>query len=325
MTEHDDDKVAAAYRSLARAEPPAALDAAILAASKRAVAPARRSRDWGVPVSIAALLMLSAGLTLHMQQEQPGVELREPGPRDAAPAAPAPPPALPDAYSASGSAPVEEQPKEAEAVPARKQKADMPSLQKLSKPSPQPAVPAKSIQSSPLAAAPVPFPQADMSRKDLNVAEPRQEAPAAASVAPSPSVSATTSAVRTELPPGAPPAPRAFTKESAVAEPQASARVAAPAPAQARAAAAGAAAPSEKVAPAMAPRAKREASAGVAADSVSREAPPMDERERELERIAKLRAEGRDAEADKAIEEFRRRYPDYRIAPAMWERVKPRP
>jgi hypothetical protein len=47
--------------------------------------------------------------------------------------------------------------------------------------------------------------------------------------------------------------------------------------------------------------------------------------ERELERIAQLRAQGRDAEADRALEQFRKRYPDYRIADAMWERVKPRP
>ena len=46
--------------------------------------------------------------------------------------------------------------------------------------------------------------------------------------------------------------------------------------------------------------------------------------ETELERIATLRAQGRDAEADKALEEFRRAHPDYRIPDAVWERVKPR-
>lgn len=44
----------------------------------------------------------------------------------------------------------------------------------------------------------------------------------------------------------------------------------------------------------------------------------------ELERIAKLRAEGRDADADRALDAFRRDHPDYRIDDAMWERVKPR-
>lgn len=45
---------------------------------------------------------------------------------------------------------------------------------------------------------------------------------------------------------------------------------------------------------------------------------------RELERIARLRGEGRDSEADKALEEFRRDHPGYRIPEAMWERVRPR-
>jgi hypothetical protein len=44
--------------------------------------------------------------------------------------------------------------------------------------------------------------------------------------------------------------------------------------------------------------------------------------ENELERIAKLRADGRHEEADKALAEFRKRHPDYRIEPAMLERVE---
>jgi hypothetical protein len=44
-----------------------------------------------------------------------------------------------------------------------------------------------------------------------------------------------------------------------------------------------------------------------------------------LERIAKLRAEGRHDEADKALAEFRKRYPDYKIPPAMLEKVERKP
>ena len=47
--------------------------------------------------------------------------------------------------------------------------------------------------------------------------------------------------------------------------------------------------------------------------------------ERELERIADLRAQGRHDEADKALTEFRKRYPDYRIPQAMREKVELRP
>lgn len=46
--------------------------------------------------------------------------------------------------------------------------------------------------------------------------------------------------------------------------------------------------------------------------------------ERELERIAELRAHGRHDEADKALAEFRKRNPDYRIPEAMRARVERR-
>lgn len=50
----------------------------------------------------------------------------------------------------------------------------------------------------------------------------------------------------------------------------------------------------------------------------------VDTPERELERIAKLREEGRDAEAEAALKRFRERYPDFRIPEAMAERLKAR-
>lgn len=43
-----------------------------------------------------------------------------------------------------------------------------------------------------------------------------------------------------------------------------------------------------------------------------------------LERIAKLRAEGRSREADESFAEFRRRYPDYRIPDELRRRIAPR-
>ena len=44
--------------------------------------------------------------------------------------------------------------------------------------------------------------------------------------------------------------------------------------------------------------------------------------ERILERIAELRRQGKQDEADKALAEFRRRYPDYRIAEEMLKKVE---
>ena len=46
--------------------------------------------------------------------------------------------------------------------------------------------------------------------------------------------------------------------------------------------------------------------------------------EQQLERIARLRGEGRHEEADKALEQFRRAHPDYRIPEDTWSRVRPR-
>src|SRR5947209_5835224 len=77
MTDSND-KLARAYRDLAREEPSSAVDAAILAASTRALRRPPASRRWLVPVSIAATLVLAVGVTIEMQREQPGVETSTP-------------------------------------------------------------------------------------------------------------------------------------------------------------------------------------------------------------------------------------------------------
>jgi len=89
MTNHDD-KLSRRYRELAREEPPVAIDAAILAASKRAVKSKpgtdpepgkgvnRGLSRWAGPVSIAAVLVLGIGVSLRMQMEQPGIETAAP-------------------------------------------------------------------------------------------------------------------------------------------------------------------------------------------------------------------------------------------------------
>lgn len=60
---------------------------------------------------------------------------------------------------------------------------------------------------------------------------------------------------------------------------------------------------------------RREAAPTEGADSAirGRMAEQAEEPERWLEHIAQLRKEGRHEEADKALAEFRRRYPDYRV------------
>jgi hypothetical protein len=86
--------------------------------------------------------------------------------------------------------------------------------------------------------------------------------------------------------------------------------------APARVAASEARAPNAQAAPAPAlAMAKR-------ADAPAKDA--ADTPERELERIAELRKQGRHDEADKALAEFRKRYPDFKIPAPMLERVEGR-
>ena len=262
-----DDKLSASYRKLAREEPSAELDAAILAASRRALGRPSFARRWGAPVSIAAVLVLALGVTLRMQQEEPGVELSEPAARIAPPQAPV----------AQSQPSPEAQP---QAKPDMKEKR---------------ALPEKRLAKR--AVAPVPKPFADApARVDAPAAPPPTPAP---TPAPAPAAAA------------APAAPAAAPPPAEVAASRLEDRNVAPERA----------AKLQSAAPAL--RAKREMAAGAAADAQTAQAPPSEE-ERELDRIARLRVEGRHAEADKALEEFRRKYPAYRIPDAVWERVKPR-
>jgi hypothetical protein len=75
---------------------------------------------------------------------------------------------------------------------------------------------------------------------------------------------------------------------------------------------AGARAPAAKPAPAL-ERAKKSLDA------------PADTPERELERIAELRKLGRDEDADKALAEFRKRYPDYQMSAETRAKVERAP
>ena len=88
-------------------------------------------------------------------------------------------------------------------------------------------------------------------------------------------------------------------------------------------------------APAPAPELRKERAAGDlaanrAAPSPSASSPAVTAQyatvtpEQELERIAELRRQGRDEEADKALAEFRKRYPDYRMEEAMRQKVERR-
>ena len=68
----------------------------------------------------------------------------------------------------------------------------------------------------------------------------------------------------------------------------------------------------------------RQAKERTSRDAAAQTNAPAQTPERELERIAELRGQGRHDEADRALAEFRKRYPDFRIPEAMRERVERR-
>jgi len=285
-----DDKVRERYRSLGHEEPPPALDAAILASARRAVSP-RSAMRWSGPVSIAAVLMLAVGVTLRMRTEEPGIETSMPS-EYAAPAPAAPAPQFEESRKALDAT------READKPLARDQE------RARTKSAPKDAAAAKAEVKQEMRQEAQAF--ADKPAK-LSVAP--AEAPAAAAAAPEPPASPAPRENRLEpVPAATPPAARADALERSAAGVAAPSMPSAPSVGSVEARA-------KRVAPAAAPSA--------AQPQLAKEA-STDPLARELERIATLRREGRHAEADKALEEFRRANPAYRIPDAVWEQVKPR-
>ena len=209
MADHDRDaELSRRYRELAREEPPRALDDAILAAARREVesrpaplvAPTGRRR-WFVPVAAAAVIVLSAVVTLHVQREQPDAELGAPqiatvpqARKDDAPAA-APPAQMREEQLAASRAKEAEPRERVEEVKAQPER-----RQRQAAPAPKPAPPSQ--------------PPAGESATAMARSEPKAAAeserfsqdPAPVAAAPSPPAAATT-----QIRPAAPaaPAPRA--------------------------------------------------------------------------------------------------------------------
>jgi hypothetical protein len=72
MAESEHDKLAARYRALGREEPAPELDARILHAARQAARSRPGRRRWMLPVSIAAVIVLSVGVAVQVQREQSG-------------------------------------------------------------------------------------------------------------------------------------------------------------------------------------------------------------------------------------------------------------
>jgi hypothetical protein len=80
------------YRAGAQDEPPARLDAAVLAAARREVEQPRARRRWQMPASIAAMLVIGVSLVLIVRDNEPPLpSLDRPAADEAKLAKPAPP------------------------------------------------------------------------------------------------------------------------------------------------------------------------------------------------------------------------------------------
>lgn len=300
MTTDDqrDDKVSARYRELGAGAPPARLDDAILAASRRAVqarpgSPGTSSvRRWAVPFSVAAAVILSVMVTVHVQEERPDMVSTAP--------APAPAPTVVE-------------------VPAEKKDAPPPAVEQ-----PAPAAPAASeARNAAVRSAPAPVIAPGVTPGSLGASADMAKVPA-------PQADAGRSATREDArpqprfaeeprPAAAGPAPATTTAPVAAPAPPPAAAPAKPRPlADLNVAGSSAAAPAE-----VRQRGELARDRMAAEDAVAKRAIVQESPERQLERIATLRGEGRHAEADKLLAEFRQRYPAYRIADEMLKRVEP--
>lgn len=209
-----------------------------------------------------------------------------------------------------------EQPGVETSVPAGSPEYPLPQSAAPEAPRPEPAPPP-----GPAKPAPEKKEQFRLDRAPATAAKPAAPPAVSSPPAGSPPPAVTSQPAATVPAPAAAPAfvpepPRAAEKERARAAPAELGAAAAPQ------------APAAAASQAPVPRAKLEESmrdsAGVlqkkSLNAMEADADPT----RELERVAKLREAGRHAEADKALEEFRKRHPDFRIPEAMWERVRPR-
>jgi hypothetical protein len=297
------------WREAAQDEPPASLDDQVRAAARRAAGAGPRSlrapfaTRWRVPLSIAAVVVVSATVTLmvadrseHLpgtrsddmqaaapaaepsvaQSEETADEARDLAPaagsREAPPAAASPPTSTPDER--------------------RRRDLDARMAQEA-----QP--PAQAAQREPhRSAAPVPppSPQAEMAEKDAT-----GDAPASPAAQMGDSASA--------------PQPRAATDSAGkVLEAQ---KAAPPAAAPAEAEGFGTAEPPPPSVPAAGARAKRESSERLerpgSADTLSHAAEDAarNDPQRWIERIRALRRAGKSAEAEESLRDFRRQHPAY--------------
>jgi hypothetical protein len=310
MAEERDPEVSRRYRELGAEEPPRELDQAILAAAHRAadhshaplVAPAGRHR-WYFAFGAAAVLVLAVAVTVQVERQQPDAEALVPAAApserkesfadDKAAAQSAAPQSQDEARAKVQAQPMPPKPPSGPARDAQQLRESPPSVETQSAPAAAPATPAPSqpgSQDLSSGAAAGMFSNQEQARKSRVETAP---APAPAADAARPQAAEAARADRLEAKPERPGSVDSVPKPAPQSAPQA-----------------------ENLRPfAM------ETNRGGASSSVLGAAVALSP-ERMLEGIAELRKQGRHDEADKALAEFRKLYPDYRISEEMLKKVE---
>jgi hypothetical protein len=328
-----DGKLTALYRAAGEDVPPAALDDAILAAARRAAGARPRTAGyafghaWRVPLSIAAVVVLSVSLVTVMREEAP--ELTEPPGAVPAPATLENKSAtVADAGSVAGTPGFVPDELRSKSIGLKPPPAGSPGVDLRQAESGERAVLSRKEKTADTLAADATAPPELAKRRDAPalVVEPSASGPAPA--APPASAVARGNALKdNSLQPSAAAAPAANVAEL---KPQVAAETAAPprteresqnreAPAPARASAldkatvAGQSAPAADLRQAAPAKTVPQASSVMGKLANDAGLPP----EKWLERIEELRKQGKFDEAKASLAEFKKRFPNYPLPDAL--------
>ncbi len=286
MIEPRDEELSRIYRGADGPRPPQRVDDNIIAASQRVAGPRRAgfARRWGVPVAVAATVLVTSTLALMVYERQSGLD--------------AVAPQIPRAGRPAKASPAE--PKRA-AQPEKSPPAELPGVaSQPAPPVPQAAVPLdRAKQRTVETAFSGKGPATGRSERVPEIPRGVEILRKSEEVKPAPSVAASAANARAGAIAPQPPvsdAQRVFDAQQQIRS--------TPAPAAARAGGA-----LRESAPTSQGAEVVRGLTPTAAVADAKERTP----EKWLDDIRKLRLEGKMAEADRELGEFKKRYPDYRL------------
>ena len=286
MIEQRDEELSRIYRDAEGPRPPQRVDDNIIAASQRVAGPRRVgfARRWGVPVALAATVLVTSTLALMVYERPSGLDATAPQ---------VPRAGRPEKVSPAG-------PKRADPPAVLPPIAPAPPIQPdaMRRDQPQQYLGESGASSGGPGPGRPAFPEVPRAPEVPRTAEARQREEAKpAPVAPAPAANIRAGAVPPQPP--VPDAQRAFDVQPPIRPVQAPAAAPEASPR-----------PDSK----MRTQSAISGSTGIRGTEFSAN-PSANERtpEKWLDDIRKLRLEGKMAEADRELAEFKKRYPDYRL------------